>query len=138
MFNTMKGTFKELVFAFLFLVAAYDVAAQNSDLLSVKAFADSIRSNKEIVLIDLRTPKELEGGVIHGATFIDYFDKSFEKRMNDLDPSKTYYLYCASNGRSGETVEFLKSKGFKHVYHLSGGFDAWKSAGMPIEAFKAR
>jgi len=33
---------------------------------------------------------------------------------------------------------FLKSKGFKEVWPLLGGFDAWVELGYPTEAFRTK
>jgi phage shock protein E len=97
-----------------------------------KTMADSLKG----VIIDLRTPDELKGGVIAGSVQIDYFQKDFEKQIAALDKTKTYFLYCASGGRSGETIEFMNKKGFTKAYHLEGGFTAWKKAGMPVVPYK--
>jgi phage shock protein E len=109
--------------------------AQDDSSLQPKEFgamADSLKG----VIVDLRTPDELKGGVINGSVQIDYFQKDFEKQIASLDKTKTYFLYCASGGRSGETIEFMNKKGFTKVYHLDGGFTAWKKAGMPVAPYK--
>jgi rhodanese-related sulfurtransferase len=78
----------------------------------------------------------LKQGIIPGATNIDYFSKDFEDRIAKLDPSKTYLLYCASGGRSTETMDLMKANGFKCVYNLDGGFTQWKKQKMPVTTFK--
>jgi rhodanese-related sulfurtransferase len=98
-----------------------------------KALSDTLQN---AVLLDLRTPDELKQGMIVNATNLDYFMKDFEDRVAKLDPSKTYLLYCASGGRSGETMELMKSRGFKQVYNLDGGFIQWKKQKMPIVPYQ--
>jgi rhodanese-related sulfurtransferase len=88
------------------------------------------------IILDVRTPDEISTGVIPGAIFLDYFQKDFEKQVAKLDPSKTYFVYCASGVRSGETVQLMKKNGFKEAHNLKGGLTSWKKFNLPIEAPK--
>ena len=82
-------------------------------------------------LIDVRTPGEVATGYIPGAGFMNFHDPAFENQLNSLDKQKPVYVYCASGGRSGKTMEILKQKEFREIYNLSGGFNAWETAGKP-------
>lgn len=86
------------------------------------AVTDSLRGE---ILIDLRTPEEVKGGIIHGAMVIDYFGSDFESSIQKLDRNKVYVLYCARGGRSGETAGIMEKLGFRKIYNLEGGFNAW-------------
>ena len=101
--------------------------------LSVSEFKAALDSVSGEVLLDLRTPEELKGGIIPGAVHIDYFDKDFEDQLIALDKNKTYFIYCAGGGRSGEAKELMEKHNFKAVYNLPEGFNGWKQARMPIE-----
>lgn len=85
------------------------------------------------VLIDVRTPNELKKGMIKNAVSLDIFRDDFEAEIDKLDKSKTYYVYCAAGGRSGEASELMQKKGFAHVIDLDGGFTKWKNEGLPVE-----
>ena len=86
---------------------------------------------KKGILIDLRTNDELaRKGMIKGAKQIDFFDKSAEAQIAQLDKSKTYLIYCAGGGRSGECAELMNKLGFKMVIDLEKGFDDWKRKGF--------
>jgi phage shock protein E len=85
------------------------------------------------VLIDLRTPEELKQGKIPGAIVIDFFGPDFEPAIKGLDKKKTYLLYCAGGGRSGETAEIMEQLGFKKMYNLEGGFNGWVKKKMPVQ-----
>ena len=87
-------------------------------------FAELIKT-RDGMLIDLRTPKEYEEGHIEGSVNIDFFADNFEDEIAKLDKNKTVYIYCASGGRSGETLKLMKESGFKMVYHLPVGYDGW-------------
>ena len=41
--------------------------------------------------------------------------------------------YCESGQRSRSAGGSLAKLGFADIYHLTGGFRAWKDAGLPVE-----
>lgn len=92
---------------------------------------------KKSSLIDLRTDDELKNkGFIKGAAQIDYFKKDAEETISKLDKNKTYLIYCAGGGRSGECAELMQKLGFIHVVNLEKGFDDWKKKGFEIDMKK--
>ena len=92
---------------------------------------------KKSYLIDLRTDDELKNkGFIKGAAQIDFFKKDAEIVISKLDKTKTYLIYCAGGGRSGECAELMKKEGFTHVVNLEKGFDDWKKKGFEVETKK--
>ena len=80
----------------------------------------------------MRTPEEVSQGIIKGAIKIDFKGADFDQQISALDKEKTYFVYCASGGRSGKTANLLKDKGFTKVYSLDGGFTAWKEKGLEV------
>ena len=85
-------------------------------------------------IIDLRTDEELKTkGKIKGAIQIDFLGKDAENQIAKLDKTKTYLIYCAGGGRSGQCAELMTKTGFKDVIHLYKGFDDWKKKGFEIE-----
>jgi rhodanese-related sulfurtransferase len=128
---------KTKLFLFILLTAAVNVFAQSGyQDLTVQEFQSKMTATPGAVLLDVRTPDETAKGVIPSAKQLDYFKKDFESEVAKLDKSKTYFLYCAAGGRSGETAELMTKLGFKNVYNLKEGFEAWKKAKMPIEPVK--
>ncbi len=107
--------------------------AQNTyELLKPAQFNERLQAEPGI-LIDVRTPNELKKGIIKNAVSLDIFRDDFESEMDKLDKSKTYYVYCAAGGRSGEAVEMMQKKGFAKVIDLDGGITKWKNEGLPVE-----
>lgn len=104
----------------------------STELLGPKEF-DAAMKNNPGVLIDVRTASEQSKGMINGAIAMDIFADDFEARIDQLDKNKTYYVYCAAGGRSGEATEMMHKKGFKHVVDLDGGIKAWQQAGLPTK-----
>jgi rhodanese-related sulfurtransferase len=83
-------------------------------------------ATKDIQLMDVRTPEEISEGFIKTAVFANYFDDDFKmKASNQLDKSKSVYLYCRSGNRSEKAGVILKEVGF-NVIHVLGGFNQWK------------
>ena len=95
--------------------------------------AQKLVAEKKVVVLDVRTPEEFKEGHITGATNIDFRATDFQKRIGELDKSKTYLVHCAAGGRSTQSLPILKKEEFKSVYHLDGGFNGWKKEGLPIE-----
>ena len=78
-------------------------------------------------IVDVRTSKEVAEGKIAGSMNIDYFSASFiATAQKKLDKNKPVLVYCAAGGRSASAAKDLKKAGFKKVYDLEGGYDAWK------------
>ena len=99
-------------------------------------FKKLIDENKS-VLIDLRTDDELKNkGFIKGATQIDFLGTNSEVIISKLDKKKTYLIYCAGGGRSGDCADLMKTQGFTHVVDLTKGFGDWVKAGFEVEKKK--
>lgn len=127
---------KTLISFLLFFTSFAAVSQTKVEHVDAATFKQLIDANKG-VLIDLRTHDELKNkGYIKGARQIDYLDKQAENTIAGLDKSKTYLIYCAGGGRSGECVELMSRQGFTHVVNLEKGFDDWKRKGFATETLK--
>ena len=90
--------------------------------------------NKEgVILLDIRTPGEVENGKIARATVINFQDADFGQQVASLDTKSPIIVYCAAGGRSTRAVDALKEAGFTQIYNYKGGFSDWKSRGEQIE-----
>jgi rhodanese-related sulfurtransferase len=83
---------------------------------------------KDIVILDVRTPAETAQGKIEGAIEIDVKSSDFDEKIKALDKDKTYLVYCRSGRRSVTACNVLEEEGFKKTYNLLGGFNAWKKS----------
>ncbi|MEJ0054609.1 MAG: rhodanese-like domain-containing protein [Bacteroidota bacterium] len=104
-----------------------------SGLLDPKAFADKLKSDPEIILLDVRTPEEMQSGYITGARNINFNAEGFANSIDSLDRSKTYFVYCAAGKRSGKALDLMKEKGFQKVTSLDGGMNAWNKEELPVQ-----
>ncbi|MCC6857445.1 MAG: MBL fold metallo-hydrolase [Bryobacterales bacterium] len=81
------------------------------------------------VVLDVREPQELAGGAIDGSIRIPLGELA--GRMGEVDGSKTVVAHCKGGYRSSIATSLLRRAGFREVANLTGGFDAWKAAGLP-------
>jgi len=98
-----------------------------------KTFQNKLKENPEAVLLDVRTPEEVSKGTIPGAVNINFNAPDFSSKIAALAKDKTYFVYCAKGGRSGQAVEQMSDAGFKTLYNLEGGFVGWQEKGMPVK-----
>lgn len=82
-------------------------------------------------VLDVRTPAEWSEGIMEGATMANFYDKDFAEQVSKLDKEKPVAVYCKVGGRSGQAMTKMKEMGFKEIYNLNGGMDAWKGSGKP-------
>ncbi len=105
--------------------------------IEVNAAKEFVASHEDAVIMDVRTPVKYETCHITGAVNVSVQDDSFEYRVIELDPNKSYIVHCTKNpaeGRSSRALETLQSLGFKHLYSLEGGYVAWRNAELPLTA----
>ena len=97
------------------------------------AEAQKLIGEKEVRVLDLRTPEEFATGHIAGAVNIDFRAPDFEQKIASLEKQPRYVVHCSSGNRSAKALPLLQKHGFEHLYHLDGGFIAWEKAGLPME-----
>ena len=52
-------------------------------------------------------------------------------RVEELDREKLLVVHCKGGYRSSIATSILRRAGFRDIANLTGGFDAWKTAGFP-------
>ena len=87
-----------------------------------------------VAVLDVREPGELAGGVIENALCIPL--GKLESRLDEVDRRKLVVVHCKGGYRSSIATSILRRAGFRDIANMIGGFDAWKTAGLPI-AFPA-
>jgi molybdopterin/thiamine biosynthesis adenylyltransferase/rhodanese-related sulfurtransferase len=84
------------------------------------------------VLLDVREKDEYRDGHLNGAISLP---RGFlEMRVEETIPDKQTPIiaYCAGGTRSLIAARTLKEMGYGNVVSMTGGFTAWKNAGMPF------
>jgi rhodanese-related sulfurtransferase len=90
------------------------------------------------VLLDVRSAKDAEKGFIKGAVTLPAADveKSLAK-FPPKDKKAPIMIYDQKGGDDAlKAAKALITAGYAPVDIISGGFDAWKAAGYPVEAGK--
>lgn len=67
-----------------------------------------IEGYRKAQLIDVREPKEFDGGHILGARNVP--TSQLRQRYKEIRPDKPVYLYCQNAGRSARAAMLLKKK----------------------------
>lgn len=88
------------------------------------------QNNPNFVIIDDRATAKFNSSHIENAISIPY-GLDFADRLSKLDKNKIYLVYCPTG--CGATSKTMKQLGFKEVYEIEGGLNAWMSQGLPIE-----
>lgn len=91
-------------------------------------FKSAFETNKNAVIIDVRTPGEIAAGKIQSALEMDFFAPDFAQKLMTMDKNKAYFMVCRSGNRSGQACAFMSQNGFNEVYNLAGGMMAWEVA----------
>jgi len=101
----------------------------------VDAAQELVTQDENVIMLDVRTPKEYEVGHIEGALNISIAAADFSERVNKLDRGKTYIIHCSANvenGRSAKSLEIMSGLGFDKLLNMEGGIAAWEQSGHPL------
>jgi rhodanese-related sulfurtransferase len=85
----------------------------------------------DALLIDVRDPDEWQEGHIPGAKNFSRGTVELEIEEAAPDLSTPIITHCGGGGRSALAAESLQRMGYKNVKSMTGGFKAWKAAGLP-------
>lgn len=77
-----------------------------------------------LAVLDIRDPESYQHGHIPGAIHID--QQKLESFIQDADKSKPVYVNCYHGMSSLITANQLLKQGFKEVYNVTGGYEAWR------------
>jgi len=112
-------------------------AASQVDSVSPQTANDE--ASKGAVLLDVRSAEEFQHGFIEGSVhanrgFLEFFaDPASPRHKPELDPEKRIIVICRSGARAVLAGLTLKELGFEDVAVMTGGLEAWKAAGLPVE-----
>lgn len=102
--------------------------ATASSLIKKISAQDLVQIQKEkpnLLILDVRTSDEINGGKIPKAITEDFYNSNFETNLQKLDNKRPIVVYCKSGGRSGKTTKVLEKIGFTEIYDLENGYKSW-------------
>jgi hydroxyacylglutathione hydrolase len=89
------------------------------------------RMSAGAVVVDVRSAGEWRTGHIAGSLHIPL--GKLVAQMADRPRTQPVVLVCESGSRSAIGASLLTAAGFSDVTNLTGGINAWKSEGLPLE-----
>ena len=102
--------------------------------------AIALSERDDVVIVDIRDIRELKrDGKIPGSFhcprgmlefWIDPESPYFKPIFGE---DKRFLFHCAADWRSALATERAQYMGLAPVFHIAGGFNAWKDAGGPVE-----
>jgi rhodanese-related sulfurtransferase len=122
---------RKLVLAVTMVCLAWSVAfaaAQDISSREAKAF---LEKNRNIFLLDVRTPQENSQARLPGTVLIPIGE--FERRIGEVPRNRPILVYCAVGARSKPVAEFLAKNGYKDVYNMTDGIVGWYRNGYPLQ-----
>ena len=86
-------------------------------------------------ILDVRRQGEWEAGHIEGADWypLDRFKATLPQLQTDMPVA----VHCKSGYRSSIACSLLQRAGYINVVNVTGGYDAWEQAHLPISAAAA-
>lgn len=98
--------------------------------ITVTDLADTLNSEpNQITVLDVREVAEVEAGAIDNSVHLPL--GKLKAQAGALNSEKLVVVLCRSGYRSSIATSILRYAGLRKVANVTGGFDAWKAAGLP-------
>jgi len=94
-----------------------------TDLATYPGLSSALKSGRELIVYDVRTPAEYAAGHIPGAINIPHDE--ITKKIDVTDKDATIVLYCRSGNRSGIATRGLRARGYNSLVDF-GGISRWR------------
>ena len=87
--------------------------------------------NKGAFFLDVRSQDEWDQ--VHIANSVNIPLDELQNHFSDLPKDQDIVVVCLIGKRSQEGMTILRNAGFSHATCMTGGLNAWKAAGYPLE-----
>ncbi len=98
--------------------------------ISVQSLAHSLEV-QQVQVLDVRREPEWQAGHIEGAAWWPL--DNFKVSPPEIDRNAPIAVHCKSGYRSIIACSLLQRAGFRNVSNVTGGFDTWLEAKLPVE-----
>lgn len=85
--------------------------------------ARRLAQGEDLAVLDVRESQEIAIAPFPSAHWIPLGE--LVRRVEELDPSRSWICLCHHGVRSARAAAFLASQGFERVWNLSGGIERW-------------
>lgn len=112
------------------LLEGYTGEKKTVEQISVERVKEKL--SDDIQFVDVRRVAEHTGG--HAPQTINIPLDKLPEEFDRLNPEKPTYVICQGGYRSSIGTSILENAGFKEIYNVTGGTQAWIDAGFETEA----
>jgi len=84
---------------------------------------------RKVKVLDVRREGEWQAGHIAQAEW--HALDAFPRELPKIDAARTVAVHCKSGYRSMIACSLLERAGYRNAVNVTGGFDAWRAAGLP-------
>ena len=99
--------------------APHDIPIRQITAPELKALLDA---NPGLPLVDVRSEQEQAIAAIAGARLLD---QAYHDELLQLDRDTPIVFQCHHGIRSQHAAEYFRGHGFRNLYNLRGGIEAW-------------
>jgi phage shock protein E len=119
------------------LLSCFSLDAQDTDSVKYESldpyyFHLEYLKDDSSLLVDVREFFEYRRNRIQDAVNIPS-SRYLNKAADTLSKSYSLFLYCTDGWRSKRALELFYDRGFRKLYNLEGGLQAWRREDYPIE-----
>jgi rhodanese-related sulfurtransferase len=107
--------------------------AINADNVTPHELYELLDENREVELLDVRTPGEHAAAHVPGARLLPLDDLHAPTFLNQRGASdKPIYVICQTTRRARKAIKRFQRAGFDRCVLVEGGTQAWLAAGLPV------
>lgn len=99
--------------------------------ITVNELSEKLKSDEEFILLDVREPQELDIAEVSDrrleVTPMSRLAREGTEALSDSAKSQdaTIYVMCHHGNRSAQVTAWLTQQGWKNVFNVRGGIDAY-------------
>jgi rhodanese-related sulfurtransferase len=84
--------------------------------------------NGNVVVVDVRTPKEYAIKHIPGARLVPFEELDTRYKVDIPEGAAKIFVYCAGGERSRSACDFLSRRGYANLHNIREGLQGWRGA----------
>jgi len=104
--------------------------------LTVADLGRQLASASPPLVLDVRSPAEYRGELAHIPSAVNVPFDEIEARIDEISvyAERPVAIICRTERRSLQAAQVLARHGFADAHVVRGGMEAWRRAGLPVEA----
>ena len=110
-----------------------EVARKNTKQVSIADVKKLWDGDEDIILLDVRTPREFEAIHIPGAESAPRGLLEFIIWSLIPDENEKIYVYCRTGSRAALATKLLNELGYKNAVRIATGMADWARSGYPVQ-----